>query len=197
MGRPLNPKHFGKPLVYTEASATYTTNNEVKRTSDILVSINDAGSGYENNFVVKVYDEFSDGFFVVQFEIDTETTSISNGKVISFSGSISEVSNRSIVMPDQEINTKILGLAHIEGDNEPAMCYIINQKTSVHYNVARIDNPNIKGLCSTTSNNPPSEGEIVIEVSPNGTDIEHAKIIFSKRVKTFEGGVWAWSELDL
>lgn len=103
--------------------------------------------------------------------------------------------------PD-DAEEQILGTARIPGRPAAVAVYVIRQRSSRKFEVAEVAAPANTGVVITANTATPAEGEFSIPVEPSdgaggSTGTEYAKIITSKRVRTFDDNAYAWGDLTI
>lgn len=92
---------------------------------------------------------------------------------------------------------QLIGRSWFTGSITPEECYIVKQKSNYKYIVRDSATGTKEEIASLVDADPTAIGELQIRVSPDGgTTFKNAKNISGRRVKTFDGFAYVWSDLS-
>lgn len=191
MGRPINKKYFGADVDNTLAVANYDTDGAGTVGGITVVS---GGAGYAASFSVTVVDGAESA--IIDFTVAAGV--VTGGALDSQTGAFTFTqTDVAISMPVPNLYPQpyqLLATGRIPGQASAAV-YIIKQKSNRKFLCALASNPTITGILTTCNDAVPASGFVSFAVAPYGGGTKYAKTIQGRRLKTFDGYSYAWSDV--
>ena len=206
MGRPLNSRYFGADDTVPASITVDFSGGGVTG-----VALIDGGAGYTPSLTGETFTLQNTGTgpgIIVPAEITYDTTvggAVTNVSVTGAGSGYDDatdvpVDGDDLPVPTNDSGKQILGTAWIPGRPSAAEVFIVKQKSSRKFQVAEVAAPNETGVVITANTGTPASGEFSIPVAPSdgagdAEATEYARIITGRRVRTFDGNVYAWGDL--
>lgn len=191
MGRPINKRYFGADVDNTLAVANYDTDGAGDITSITVVS---GGAGYAASFSVTVED--GDESAIIDFTV--VDGAVTAGALDSQTGAFTFTqTDVAISMPTPDLYPQpfqLLATGYIPGQASAAV-YVVKQKSNRKFLCALASDPSITGILTTCDDAVPASGFVSFAVAPYGGGTKYAKTIQGRRLKTFDGYSYAWSDV--